>query len=107
MNQTKQDYVVCSDFNINQIKQEKNSKINKYFNAVYAKRCINLSNKPTRITESSATLLDHLYSNLTNHITHRGILTFDVSDHLPTFCCLSLRPAKKPNKIIVRDSNKM
>ena len=47
--------------------------------------------------------MDHLYSNLTNHITHRGILTFDVSDQLPTFCCLSLRPVKKLNKIIVRD----
>ena len=44
-----------------------------------------------------------MHSNLTNHITHRGILTFDVSDHLSTFCCLSLRPVKKFNKVIVRD----
>ena len=103
MNQTKQDYVICGDFNIDQIKLEKNFKVNKYFNAVYAEGCINLINKPTRITENSATLLDHLYSNLTNHITHKRILTFDVSDHLPTFCCLSLRPVKKLNKVIVRD----
>ena len=62
---------------------------------IYAEGCINLINKPTRITENSATLLDHLYLNLTNHVTHRGIFTFDVCDHLPTFCCLSLRPVKK------------
>ena len=43
---------------------------------------------------------------MTNHITHRGILTFDVSDHLPTFCCLSLSPVKKLNKIKVRDLKK-
>ena len=103
MNQTEQDYVICGDFNIDQIKLEKNSTINEYFNAVHAEGCTNLINKPTRITENSATLLDHLYSNLTNYITHRGILTFDVSDHLPTFCCLSLRPIKKLNKIIVCD----
>ena len=47
--------------------------------------------------------MDHLYSNMANHLTHRGILTFDVSDHLPTFCCLSLRPVKKLSKIRVRD----
>ena len=103
LKQNKQDYVICGHFNIDQIKLEKNSKIDKYFNAVYAEGCINLINKPTRITENSATLLDHLYSNLTNHITHIGILTFDVPDHLPTFCCLSLRPVKKLNKIIVHD----
>ena len=99
LNQSKQDYVICVDFNIDQIKLEKNSKINKYFNAVYAEGCINLINKPTRITKNSATLLNHLYSNLTNHITHRGILTFDVSDHLPTFCGLSLKPVKKLKKL--------
>ena len=36
LNQTKQEYVICGDFNIDQIKMEKNSKIKKYFNAVYA-----------------------------------------------------------------------
>ena len=103
MNQTKQEYIIYDDFNIDQVKLQKNSKIKKYFNVVYAEGCINLINKPTRITENSATLLDHLYSNMTDHITHRKILTFDVSDHLPTFCCLSLRPVKKLNKIIVCD----
>ena len=34
LNQTKQEYVVCGDFNIDQINLEKNSKINKYFRAV-------------------------------------------------------------------------
>ena len=67
------------------------------------KGCINLINKPTCITENSATLLDHLYPNMTNHITHRGIHTFDVFDHLSTFYCLFLRPVKKLNKIIVHD----
>ena len=40
---------------------------------------------------------------MTNHIIHRGILTFDVSDSLSTICCLSLRLVKKLNKIIVCD----
>ena len=40
---------------------------------------------------------------MTNHITYRGILTFDVPEHLPTFCCLSLRSVKKFNKVKVRD----
>ena len=91
LNQTKQEYITCGDFNIDQSKLEKNSKIDKYFNAIYAEGCINLINKPTFITKNSAILLDHSYWNMTNHIT------FDVSDHLPTFCCLSFRPVKKLN----------
>ena len=34
LNQTKQEYVICGDFSIDQIMLEKNSKIKKYFNAV-------------------------------------------------------------------------
>ena len=51
----------------------------------------------------SATLLDHMYSNMTNQITNRGILTFDVSDHLPTFCCLGFKSLTRHNKQLIRD----
>ena len=42
-------------------------------------------NKPTRITATSATLIDNTFSNTLNQSNNSGILYHDVSDHLPIF----------------------
>ena len=46
---------------------------------------IPLISRPTRITDHSATLIDHLYTNSLNAVTSTGILTVDISDHLGTY----------------------
>ena len=74
--------------------------------AVYSEGCTNLANKPTRITESSATLIDHIYTNASNNISSRGILTFEISDHMPTFYTLSLSPANNTQKTLIGDMKK-
>ena len=69
---------------------------------VYVEDCTNIINKPTRITESSETLKDHIYTNATNSITSRRILIFGISDHKPTFRAQSLRPSNNPEKTLIR-----
>ena len=44
-----------------------------------------LITKPTRITDHSATLIDHIYSNTKSQIYKSGILITDVADHFDTF----------------------
>ena len=47
-------------------------------------------NKPTRITDTSATVLDHIWTNLHHqHIKSRVILN-PLSDHLSVYMCLNL-----------------
>ena len=41
--------------------------------------------KPTRITDHSATLLDHIYSNSKSLNYQSGIIITDVADHFGTF----------------------
>ena len=78
-------FYACGDYNINLLKSDANHKIASYLNSVTSFGSICLIDKPTRLGESSATLLDHLYTNnLTTPITS-GILESDISDHLPTF----------------------
>ena len=77
--------------------------INDYQNAIYSEGCCNIINKPTRITEASATIIDHIYTNATNNITSRGILIFEISDHMPTFCTLSQSPINNPKKVLIRE----
>ena len=40
-----------------------------------------LINKPTRITDSSATLIDNIFTNVHNTETKSGIWITDISDH--------------------------
>ena len=55
-------------------------------------------NKPTRITTHSSTLLDHIYTNIVTDQIQSGILTYDISDHLPTFCFIPRRPKLRYEK---------
>ena len=45
--------------------------------------------KATRITNHSATLNDHIYTNSPEKIIKSGICLADISDHLPCFCTVS------------------
>ena len=95
--------MLCGDFIIDLLKLEFTTCINDYEYAIYSESCSNIINKPTRITESSATVIDHIYTNATNNITSRGILIFEISDHMPTFFTLSLSLFNNPKKILVRE----
>ena len=56
--------------------------------------------KPTRKTDFSATLIDHIYTNKKNLNCKSGILVTDVSDHFGIFSIL-----KNVNKINTTKSN--
>ena len=42
-----------------------------------------LITKPTRVTSSTATLIDNIFTNVPNVIS--GVITSDLSDHFPVF----------------------
>jgi hypothetical protein len=63
--------------------------------------------KPTRITSHSATLIDHIYTNSSNLDLTAGILTLDITDHLPIFCLLSDNKFRSEKPVIYyRDCRK-
>ena len=41
--------------------------------------------KPTRITDHSATLIDHIYTNVPQKVVKSGICFAGITDHLPIF----------------------
>ena len=41
--------------------------------------------RPTRISNHSFTLIDNVFTNVTNHKVTSGILVSDITDHLPIF----------------------
>ena len=80
--------VLVGDYNINVAKQTSDTKVCNYVNEVYSSGCLSLINKPTRITATSATSLDHIYTNSFHRVALAGIITLNISDHLPTFCVI-------------------
>lgn len=48
----------------------------------------NIISTPTRVTKSTASLLDLFITNATTEKVASGVVTSDISDHLPIFCML-------------------
>ena len=74
------DLIICGDFNIDLF-----SNLSEPFqDAIFSQSFIPIINKPTRITDTSATLIDNILINNPSNFTS-GILLYDISDHLPIF----------------------
>ena len=61
-----------------------------------------ITTKPTRITNYTATLIDHIYTNNTNQMIS-GIATIDIWDHLPTFFIVDISAEKQKFERHYRD----
>ena len=54
--------------------------------------------KPTRVTETSATLIDNILTNVHNNNSMSGDWVADVADHLPVYSTFS-PDAEAPDKM--------
>ena len=73
---------IMGNFNINLLNYDTQQETRDYVDTRFSNACIPLISRPTRITPTTATLIDTIYSN-DNRIN--GILYADISDHLPIF----------------------
>ena len=73
------------DFNIDLLKSDENPHVNDFLNQMFSSSFQPLITRPTRITNSSATLIDNIFVNNLEEIYTSGILFTDLSDHLPIF----------------------
>ena len=84
----KQEVYILGDFNINLLSKEtlciRKPKYYTEFCSLHGLR--QLLNSPTRITESTSTLLDHILTNSVDRVSQSGILDIGLSDHMLTYC---------------------
>ena len=59
--------------------------------------------KPTRITDHTATLIDHIYTNVPEKLIKSGLCPADISDHLPVFCTMANTPPTNNEPRFFRD----
>ena len=76
---------LVSDYNIDLLQYEHNCGTRMFLDMMYSHGLYLLINKPTRLTQFTATIIDNVFTNNITYETVNGIVTTDISDHLPVF----------------------
>ena len=89
------DCIVCGDFNINLLNMSTHAPTQHYFDTFTSHNFRPLITKPTRITDSSQTLIDQIWTNVldTTKTFDSYLYITDISDHLP---CITVIKNCKP-----------
>lgn len=87
------------DFNIDLLKLDLNYNSNSFINIMFSSSFYSTISKPTRITKSTATLIDNIFSNTLEEKFKTGLLLTDLSDHLPVFQLNLSEPTCSTRKI--------
>ena len=77
--------VIMGDMNIDLLRFGSHTKTADYLDNLFSHGFLPLITKPTRLSNSSATLIDHIYTNDIYNKGHSGIITTDVADHFGMF----------------------
>ena len=76
------------DMNVDLLKFESHNKTNDYLDNIFTRGCVPMITKPTRVTMSSASLIDHIYTNNVEYSCTSGIVITDLADHFGIFHCI-------------------
>ena len=82
INKSNKDSIILGDFNIDLSKDY--STKNNFINTLHSCSFYPTINIPTRVTDSSRTVIDNIITNIHNTKFESGVLMYDISDHYPT-----------------------
>ena len=108
LNQLDGNVVIGGDFNIDLLKISEKPVISEYFDAVVSCGYIPKISLPTRLSRNGGTLIDNFLCKISNDFSNctSGVLTYNISDHLPIFVCLDFLSDKVKNVKFVRITKK-
>ena len=85
LNKENKEIYICGDFNINLLKYDEDIAVQEFYNLMTSNGFIPQITLPTRITDSSMTLIDNIYSNTFLNNTFSGNIIIEIADHLLQF----------------------
>ena len=89
LNRENKEIYISGDFNIDLLKYDTNKKYQEFYNQMTICGFLPQILQPTRITESSSTIIDNIYTNNLTHDITSGNILIQISDHLPQFSCIN------------------
>jgi len=94
---------LAGDFNINLLNINNHKPSSDFIEILFSNALFPSINRPTRITQSSATIIDNIFvNNLINKTVTSGILANPVSDHFPVFCITPIQTKKSKQTFITK-----
>ena len=102
-------FYILGDINININESSKEALlVKKYTHAIISSGAVSLITKPTRVTDNSATTIDHIITNDVNHDIVPRVICNSMTDHYPITCKLSKIPVSRKhfNMPVYRDKSK-
>ena len=93
---------MAGDFNINSLDYSRNTIVRDFFNLAFQNSIFPVINRPTRVTQTSATIIYHILTNtIIDSPLHSDIVKTDISDHFAVFCLLKTNFGQSNIKNIV------
>ena len=90
LNSERKHLYIMGDFNIDLLKADVHRPTHEYLELLYSYSMLPTIYKPTRITESTASIIDNILTNNDEDITQSTILVTNDSDHFPTILSANL-----------------
>ncbi len=98
------DTFIAGDFNIDLLKLEKNNSYQDFYNLMTSYSFLPQIVHPTRVTNSSATVIDNIYSNCSEISQNSGNILIKISEHFSQFVAVNRKkPDFKKCNIFQRD----
>lgn len=83
---------LVGDFNVDLLNHDTDIHGQNLINLAESYGFVQVVSLPTRLTDHSATLIDHIYTNSIHAVSTSRVITLDISDHFGTYVCISLDP---------------
>jgi len=98
---------ILGDFNINLLNSETCDFAHEFLTSLQSYFFTPTIDKPTRVYNTSATLIDNILVNIPENVVYSGNVVSDISDHFTQFCITSsVKPCIRPVKRKIRDYSK-
>ena len=95
------EFVILGDFNYDLLNQSATHNSDKFLKILNLYQLHQLINKPTRITETSKTLIDVIITNKPVNYLKSGIIHIGISDHSLVYTFRKLSVPKSKHKVVV------
>ncbi|XP_065658943.1 uncharacterized protein LOC136083470 [Hydra vulgaris] len=91
INHEKKLLYILGDLNLNWFEYHVKKNINGFYNGLFENGAVPLINKPTRITQTTTSLIDNIITNdIFNNSLKKGIIKSDISDRFPIFFSIDI-----------------
>ena len=104
LNETKMHVIIGIDHNMDLLKYSTQRNTQHFLEEILGHKLMPCITKPTRITHSSAMLIDNIFSSIKlHHVAVSGLIITDISDHLPCLSVFdSVLPTMKKEQFVLK-----